>query len=637
MKATNRDEAFSDPAWVFELKYDGYRVVAGRASGESNLVSRNGNDLTSTFPEVARAVEGLPYDGLVLDGEVVVHDAAGLPSFGRLQRRGRLQNRQDIARAALELPAVYYAFDLLGLEGTDLRKLPLVRRKEILQDILPAIGPIRFSEHIPERGEAMYEQVVAMGLEGIVAKKADSRYARGRSKQWYKIKALDTDDFVVVGWTDPAGSRSGFGALHLAQYVGADLVYMGSVGTGFSDAQLTEIGADLAAAEIDRPPAAPPRSSDGHDGELPGGRSHHWTEPAVVVEVRFKEVTEGGLLRHSSFLRLRDDKAPSECRRDDGDPEAGGEELPEPPPVTAAEPRTVPFTNLDKVFWPDEGYTKGDLIEYYERISPWLLPYLEDRPLVLTRFPDGIEGKSFYQKDAPVWAPDWLRTVTVWSESAERELNYFVADDVETLLYLANLGTIPLHVWHSRTESLARPDWCLLDLDPKDAPFEHVVEVALFLHELCDVIGLPHYVKTSGSTGLHVLVPLGRRMTYEQSRLLGQLMAHVTAAELSDIATVERVIEKRAGKVYVDFLQNRHGQLMAAPFAVRPKPGATVSAPLAWEEVGPGLSLGDYTIRTVPVRMESKEAGDPMRPVLAGNPDLLGALERLQKRLRAGG
>jgi len=505
----------------------------------------------------------------------------------------------------------------------------------VLRDVLPTVGPIRFSEHIPERGEAMYEQVVGMRLEGLVAKRADGRYRGGRSRQWYKIKALRSDDFVVVGWTDPAGSRAGFGALHLGQYRGNALVYMGSVGTGFSDAQLTQVGGQLAAAEVEEPRVLPPRTLEGEEGPLPRGASHHWTEPALVVEVRYKEVTEAGLLRHPSFLRLRDDKPPRECRRDEETGE-GDRELPEPPPVLATEPKTVPFTNLDKVFWPGTGYTKGDLIEYYERISPWLLPYLEDRPLVLTRFPDGIEGKSFYQKDAPVWAPDWLRTVTVWSESAERELNYFVAEDVETLLYLANLGTIPLHVWHSRTESLARPDWCLLDLDPKEAPFEHVVDVALFLHELCEGIGIPHYVKTSGSTGLHVLVPLGRQMTYEQSRLLGQLMAHVTAAELPRIATVERVIERREGKVYVDFLQNRHGQLMAAPFAVRPKPGATVSVPLNWDEVGPGLRLADFTIRTVPERMAVLEGGDPIRPVLSKKPDLLEALGRLQERLEAG-
>jgi len=629
MKATRRPEAFTDPAWVFELKYDGYRLVAGRdesAPAGAVLISRNGNDLTGTFPEVARAVAGLPYEGVVLDGEVVVHDERGVPSFDRLQRRGRLRRHADVTRATLELPAVYYAFDLLGFMGLDLRPLPLLERKALLREMLPTVGPVRYSEHIPEQGEAMYEQVTSMRLEGVVAKKADSAYTGGRSRSWYKIAALRSDDFVVVGWTDPRGGRSGFGALHLARYLDGDLTYAGSVGTGFSEALLADVLGRLEELGEDR-------SVRGSlAGAPPGGRGHHWVPPELVAEVRFREITDAGMVRHPVFVRLRDDKPPEECVAQDDD---DSHELPEPPEVEG-EPRTVPFTNLDKVFWPEEGYTKGDLIEYYRAVSRWLLPYLADRPLVLTRYPDGIHGKSFYQKDAPEWAPDWLRTVTVHSGSSERDLDYFVADSVESLLYLANLGTVPLHVWHSRVADLDHPDWCLLDLDPKDAPFSDVVEVALFLHELCADVGLPHYVKTTGSTGLHVLVPLGGQMTYEQSRTLGELLARVAVGELPGIATVERVVSKRAGKVYVDYLQNRRGQLVAAPLCVRPKPGATVSAPLAWDEVGPDLDLRDHTIVTVPERMErleSEGAGDPCRHVLAERPDLLSALEKLTDRM----
>jgi bifunctional non-homologous end joining protein LigD len=684
MKATPHEGAFTDPSWVFELKYDGYRLVAGRESGQGPpvLMSRNGNDLTESFPEIARAVRGLPLDGLVLDGEVVVLDERGLPSFDRLQKRGRLQRRSDIARASLELPAAYYAFDLLALEGLDLRKLPLTVRKDFLREILPEAGPIRYSEHIPEQGEAMYEQVLAMGLEGIVAKKADSAYTGTRSRSWYKIAAPLTDDFVVVGWTDPKGGRTGFGALHLAWYVDGVLTYAGSVGSGFGDRQLVEI------LEALGPLALPAKRKPEMAGAVPKGRGHHWVRPELVAEVRYREITGAGMARHPVFLRLRDDKNPRECgpeggggdgragtggdapgdragisgngvgdrsgtggdapgdragtrartgRRRAGRKDALGDEtdpLPEPPPVVGDE-RVVPFTNLKKVFWPERGYTKGDLIEYYRRISPWLLPYVADRPLVLTRFPDGIDGKSFYQKDAPDWAPDWLRTVMVWSESSTRVLDYFVADDVESLLYLANLGTIPLHIWHSRVADLEHPDWCLLDLDPKDAPFAHVVEVALFLHELCTDIGLPHYVKTSGSTGLHVMIPLGGQMTYEHSRTMGELLAKVAVVALPKIATVARALKSRESKVYVDFLQNRQGQLIAAPFCVRPTPGATVSAPLEWSEVGGDLRIADYTIANMPERMERLEAagvGDPLAPVLTEKPDLLAALERLTER-----
>ena len=619
MKATRREDAFSDPAWVFELKYDGYRLIAGREKGEGVLISRNGNDLTPTFPEVARAIKGLPYDGLVLDGEVVVHDLRGLPDFGRLQKRGRLTSRRDVARAALELPATYYAFDLLAMEGADIRGLTLLERKALLREILPTAGPIRFSDHVPEQGVALAETVREMGLEGIVAKRADSKYETGRSRSWYKIPGLRTEDFVIVGFTDPAAGRPGFGALHLGRYVGSTLTFVGSVGTGFTTAVLNSLGARL--HKLEDPAARKPLA-----GEVPKARSSHWVRPELVAEVTFREITAAGMVRHGSFMRLRDDKRPEECRAEE-------EDLSPTPEVEKSPDRAIKFTNLDKVFWPQAGYTKGDLIEYYRAISSWLLPYLADRPLVLTRYPDGVEGKSFYQKDAPTWAPDWIRTATVWSDSSDRSLNYFVAENVETLLYLANLGTIPLHIWHSRVSALSRPDWCLIDLDPKEAPFAHVVEIALFLHSLCEDVGLPHYVKTSGSSGLHVMIPLGGRMDYDQCVTLGELIARLTVKALPKISTIERTVKKLDGKVYLDYLQNRQGQLVAAPFSAREKPGATVSAPLLWSEVDESLSLAHYTIESMPKRMRALGGKDPLAPVLTETPDLLPALEELMGKL----
>jgi bifunctional non-homologous end joining protein LigD len=375
--------------------------------------------------------------------------------------------------------------------------------------------------------------------------------------------------------------------------------------------------------------------------------------PELVVEVRFKEHTDQGLLRHPVFLRVRDDKTPEEC----GDPV----EIPEPPeppepsgPAEEAEgappggsggavappspgalrtARPEPsFSNTSKVFWPEEGYTKGDLLEYHRRIAPWMLPYLRDRPLVMTRYPDGIHGKSFFQKDAPPHAPDWIRTVTVWSEGSERELSYFVADDVESLLYIVNLGTIPIHVWGSRTSDLAKPDWCVLDLDPKEAPFGDVVKIALVIKEICDEIGLPSFPKTSGSSGIHVLVPLAGLLDHEQARTLGELLGRVAVTRRPDIATLTRSPGKRDGKVYVDFVQNGQGRLIAAPFTVRPLPGASVSAPLDWDEVGPDLSIRAHTMKTVPDRME-RLGHDPLRGVLEAEPDLLGALARLSEQL----
>ena len=292
------------------------------------------------------------------------------------------------------------------------------------------------------------------------------------------------------------------------------------------------------------------------------------------------------------------------------------------------DPHPVKFTNLAKVYWPAERYTKGDLIDYYRAAADWLLPYLRNRPLVMTRFPDGIDGKQFYQKDAPEFAPEWIRTHPIWSDDSQRNVRYFVCDDVDTLLYLANLGCIPIHVWASSVESLERCDWCVIDLDPKEAPFADVIRCAQALHRLCEQIGLQHYVKTTGKTGLHVLVPLGRACTYEQSRTLGELLARVMLREVGDIATIARHVTRRGDKVYLDYLQNRHGQTIVAPFSVRPLPGATVSMPLTWDEVADGLNPRDYTMRNALDRMTGLGA-DPMRAVLTETPDLAGALGRL--------
>jgi bifunctional non-homologous end joining protein LigD len=294
--------------------------------------------------------------------------------------------------------------------------------------------------------------------------------------------------------------------------------------------------------------------------------------------------------------------------------------------------RTINFSNLKKVYWPNERYTKGDLIGYYKAVARWILPYLRNRPVVMTRYPDGIDGKMFYQKDAPEFAPEWIRTVNIWSEDTQREIRYFVADDEDALVYIANLGSIPLHLWASRVGSLELPDWCVIDLDPKEAPFRDVIRTAQVLHRLCDSIALPNYVKTTGKTGLHILVPLGRQCTYEQSRTLGELLARCVLRELGDIATIVRHVTKRGDKVYLDYLQNRHGQTIVAPFSVRPLPGATVSMPLLWEEVDDALDPRNYTIKNAVERMERLTV-DPVVDVLDQKPDLQKVLQRLARKL----
>ncbi|MEN8144743.1 MAG: DNA ligase D [Gemmatimonadota bacterium] len=667
MLAHTAESAWTDPEWLFELKLDGYRMLASRSGPRIQIRTRNGNDATPTFPELARALKALPVGDFILDGEVVLHDEAGHPSFQRLQNRARVRRPIDIKRASLRRPATFYSFDVLSLQGRDLRSLPLRQRKAILREVLPPTGPIRYVDHFDGVGEALYAQVLELRLEGIIGKRADSKYRGGRSRQWLKVRAERSDDFVIVGYTEPKGSRPGFGALHLAAWkdepppdtaeqdendVGAEqsaqLVYAGRVGTGFSDAQLREIRALLDSIETEACPLA---------GGVPGPASdtHTWVRPELVAEVRYLEWTDDRLLRHPTFARLRDDKQPGECvmletlaqgrpgqdaERDfeqDSGSGAGSSGSRGTAGGAGAITSTAPemgLSNPDKIFWPEEEYTKRDLFEFYRAVSPWLLPYLADRPLVLTRYPDGIDGKSFYQKNAPVSTPEWLRTESIQSERSEdKVLDYFVCDDEASLLYLANLGTIPLHVWASRVGTIDRPDWCILDLDPKGAPFADVVKIARLLHDLCADIDLPCFVKTSGSTGLHVLVPLGGQFSYEQSRTLGELLARVALQEAQDIATITRNPAKRQGKVYIDYLQNRRGQLLAAPFSVRPVPGALVSTPLRWREVTSGLDMRRFTIRSVPKRL-SRMTDEPMLPVLDLRPDLPAVLSRLGMRFK---
>jgi bifunctional non-homologous end joining protein LigD len=623
MLAETRRAAFDDEAWVFELKYDGYRVIGGRGDGVT-LVSRNGNDMARSLPEIAEAIAHLPFDRFIIDGEVVVHDDAGLPSFQRLQKRARLGRAPDIRHAAAELPATMYVFDLLAFGGHDLRRLPLVARKALLEELLPSTGVLRYSEHIAARGIAFFELAESLGLEGIIAKRADAAYRAGRSRDWLKIRASRSDDFVVIGLKASTKAAGTFGSFHIAQYRNAELVYAGSVGTGVTPRHIAEA---LERADTDRLTSSPAAAA-------PRARDDVWLEPRVVIEVRFLERTAAGQLRHPVFLRFRDDKLPEQCVAPAA--ESDPEELTGTRAATARPDspdddgeRNVRLTNQDKELWPEDGYTKGDLVAYYRAVADVILPYLRDRPVVQTRFPDGIHGKSFFQKDAPDWAPAWLRTETIWSEGSERELRYFVADDVASLDYLANNASIPLHIWSSRIGSIEMPDWCSLDLDPKGAPFDDVIRVALAARALCERIGLPSYVKTSGSSGLHVLVPMGRQCTHEQTRMIGELLARRIVAELPDIATITRIIGQREGRVYVDYLQNGHGKLLVAPWCVRPIPGAPVSTPLKWSEVRRGLNIADFTIRTIPRRL-AKLRKDPMRAVLTDVPDLVAALAALQ-------
>ncbi|HEV2844114.1 MAG TPA: DNA ligase D, partial [Thermoanaerobaculia bacterium] len=549
----------------------------------------------------------------------VILDSDGRPNFQKLQRRGLRTRQADVGHAASAAPATLFVFDLLAFEDFDLRPLPLVQRKELLRRVVPADdGWIRLTDEIPERGEDLYAAVSQMSLEGVVGKRADSPYRAGYSTDWLKFRVDQSSDFAVIGFEPIPNSRTGFRRLRLAAYDGrGGLVYAGSVGTGFSGEVMDALRVRLETYRRDTPPVA----VDDKKGTL-------WVDPRVVVEVRYKEWTEDGRLRHPVFLRVRDDKTVDECVIP-GVEHGLVKEVAEEP---RKEAKPLSFSNLDKVFWPGEGITKGDLIEYYRTVAPWMLPHLKDRPLVLDRYPDGIAGKSFFQKSAPESAASRVRTAQVQSEGSGREIDYLLCDDVEGLLYLVQLGAIPFHFWSSRVGSLDRPDWCILDLDPKTASFKDVVTIALAIRELCEEIEMPCFIKTSGGSGLHILMPTGGLLDHEQSRQLGEVLAGLIVGRLPAIATTARAIQARRGKVYVDALQNGRGKLLAATYAVRPRPGAPVSTPLDWSEVNGRLDVGSFNLKTVPKRLK-KRKDDPVLPVIATAPDLERSLSLLSEKL----
>jgi bifunctional non-homologous end joining protein LigD len=649
---------FSSPDWIFELKYDGFRMLSFGGAGQAALRYRSSQDSTDRYPELTSALRALPIPGLILDGEIVMFDAEGKPDFHKLSFRGQMHRTSEIARAALADPVTYVVFDLLGAAGYDLRGLPLLVRKSLLERVLPTVGPLRYGQHIPTQGEALLRQIVSRGLEGVVAKRADSPYRSTRSREWLKMKSDPEADFAVCGYTPPKGSRNGIGALHLCVWIDDRWMWAGKVGSGFDDKQLVAVKAELDAKPTWKPTFPRPEASN----------DARWIEPELVVQVRYREWPVDSSLRFPVFERLRRDKTPKEC----GMPPRHTGEVAEPEPGPAAdaavqfatstsdddsgpvprEPdvsgellvdsqvRELRLTRLHKVFWPvdqapalpgsePKEVTKGELVEYYRSIAPWALPYLKDRPTVLTRYPDGITGDMFYQKDMPDWTPPWLRTTLRWSEHSQREIHYILIDDADGLAFVANLGSIPLHAWASRVVDLERPDWAIVDLDPKGAPREHVVPLALAIHELCEHAKLPNYVKTSGQTGLHVLIPLGGQCTFEQARTLAYLIGLLVERRFPKMATTLRNPSARGGRVYLDWGQNAHGQLLVAPYSVRPVGGAPVSMPLTWDEVVPELDARQFHIRNALERVTAWPV-DPLLAVLTERPNLEAALTALE-------
>ena len=607
MLATLGDTVPRDEGWSFEVKWDGYRALVALEDGEARLTSRNGNDLTGRFPEVAKAVEAaVKTPNAVLDGEVCALDAQGRSSFSEMQQgTGSL---------------VLYVFDVLEVDGEPLVALPLEERRERLAALLDRrSAKVRLSESFDD-GEALYAAAQAQGLEGIMAKRLASAYQPGRrTRDWLKLKVHERQEFVVVGYTKGEGRRaSSFGSLVLAVSEADGLRWVGNVGTGFDG---DEIGRLLVRLRPLSRPTSPLREVP----KMPRVRKADvvWVEPELVCEVKFAEWTHDGRLRAPVYQGLREDKAPAEVRRERAPIER----------LLRRGRRVLELSNLDKPFWPEEGITKGDLLAYYRDVAPVVVPHLRDRPFTMKRYPDGAHGKFFFQKDAPKHMPDWIPTRRFRVSARDRarttkDVDFALVNDELALLWMVNMGCIDLNTWYSRVDRPDRPDFVLFDLDPSpDVGFAETIEVALLLKQLLDVLELESFPKTSGSEGIHVLVPVERRHTFDETRELSELVAGMIARAHPGLATTEWSKAKRRG-VLIDSNQNGEGKTIASVYSVRPKPGAPVSTPLRWEEVDASLDPAAFTMAAVLDRV-SRE-GDLYEPVLTTRQTLTQALRALR-------
>lgn len=684
MLATLADKPFTDPLWMFETKWDGWRALLRKDGKGVHLFSRTGKSLDGMFPELAAVGASLRAGECLLDGEIVALDERGIPKFQLLQNRlkGKLpwrrggagKSRKDsagrdagraVAAGSGEGAMVFYAFDMPYCEGLDLTACPLDDRKALLEKVLPpeALEPgraddasaLRYSRGFEGDGAAIFEQAVNLGFEGVVAKLKSSPYRRGRSADWLKIKGKLRQEVVVCGYTEPRRSRMLFGSLVAGLYQGGKLVFTGHVGGGFNAKSLRDVHAFMAPLGTRTSPFAKvPKTNE----------KVQWIRPVLVAEVEFTEWTDDGIMRHPIFVGLRPDKSPEDCVREteqpveslvekaeeEMDPEVDAEEVEAKPakmrsksgkaasarskPVAAARPgNPVPdglvFTHTEKKYWPKEGYTKGDLIAYYRAVSRWLLPHLKDRPLILKRYPNGIDAPPFYQHDVKT-APGFVSTIEV--QEAAGKINYALCQNEASLLWLANMGVIPQNPWLSRVPHLERPDWIVFDLDPQQVAFPDVCKMALYLKEILDELALKSYPKTSGSRGIHVYVPLKPSYDFAQGLDFAQLVGALVVKRKPDAFTVERSLKlRKRDRIYFDCMQNSMGKSVASVYSVREKPGATVSAALDWAELKKGVRMEDFDIRTMPKRLEKK--GDLFADVLKVKNGLEGAFKKLQKLL----
>lgn len=646
MLATLVDKPFDTEGWSYEIKWDGYRALALMNKKTKELRSRNGNSFNDQFYPVYNAIKNWNIDA-VIDGEIVAVNDQGFSSFQQLQNW----------RSEADGELLFYVFDILWLYGYDLTGLTLLERRQIVKQFIPPDSIIRFSETFETSASEFFEAAKKLGIEGMIAKKNDSEYLPGaRSKDWLKIKSGQRHEAVIGGYTRNEESTKQFSALLLGVYEGKKLHFIGQAGTGYTDKMRKEILEKLKPLETSVCPfgEVPTVNKPSRFRPNPPKAAVVWVKPKLVGEVQYQELTDEGVMRHPSFQGLRTDKKAKDVVMDK--PVA-------PPPAKKKKTRSIiekkikpaakgktgktllnpheesqtrkinghelKFSNLSKLYWPKEKITKRDLLNYYYQVATYILPYMKDRPQSLNRYPNGINGESFYQKNVASTIPSWLTTHNYKNTSKEGNKKFLVCTDEASLLYMANLGCIEMNPWHSRIESPERPDWCVIDLDPDTNPFKQVIQAANKVKEVLDAVGVPSFPKTSGSTGIHIYIPLGAKYDYEQSKTLAELIVTIAHRELSDFTSLERTPSKRRGKIYLDFLQNRPIQTIAAPYSVRPKPGATVSAPLHWEEVNDKLSIADFTIQNMPSRI--KEQGDLFKGVLGKGIDLEKVVKKMGK------
>lgn len=595
MMATLVAEPFDRKDWIFEVKWDGDRAITEIEKGKIKIYSRNNKDYSDRFSNIYDSFVDYTKDA-IFDGEIVALDDSGRSDFQLLQ------NYQSTGKGKL----VYYIFDLLYYDRQNLMSWTLEKRRQLLKKIIPKKPNVKFSDSIPEKGKAFFELISKHGLEGMVAKSLNSTYKPGkRSTDWLKVKAHSQQEVIVCGYTPPKGSRLGFGALILGVYDNDQLIYIGSVGTGFDKVSINNLMKTMEPIIIRQPLFS--------DKQIPKGIT--WLKPQLVGEIKFQEWTANGLLRQPVFLGLRDDKDPKDVKKE----------------ITNEKRQIIykglEFNNPNKIFWSKLKITKGDLMNYYLKVSKYLLPHLVNRPESLNRFPDGINGIHFFQKNVDD-QPKWMKTYHDISGEDNHDVNYVICNDIRTLVYIINLGCVDLNVWNSRIRSSGRPDFMVFDLDPVGIEFRYVLETALVIHDILKSIGIVSYPKTSGKRGLHIYVPLAAKYTYDRVRDFAYSIAQKVNQKLPEITSLERMPMDRQNRVYLDYLQNHETATMAAPYSVRPVEPASVSTPVTWKEIKKGFKPSDFTIYNLPQRLTG--LGDIFYGVLGKGIDLEKSLNKFK-------